>query len=194
MPQYNLIQRPDLNDRLVRSLGIRERAPAPSLSPEVQAVILLEDLTTSSPFERSLMRECGGFITAGPVAGQYSGIAINNPAGSGCVIRFDRAQVWAAAASRIDIGPWAQAVPAGTGSRYFMDPRFGGQPTGQLRNGTSIVTPVNPVTGWYEVAANTPVDLDRLGIIIPPGYMAGISLATVNVMLSACLRWVEFIA
>lgn len=194
MAQFNLIQRPDLNDRLVRALGIRERAPAPNLSPEVQAVILLEDLTTSSPFQRSLMRECAGIGTAGPVAGQYSAIVVSNPAGSGSVIRIDSITAWASAATRLQVGPWTQAIPAGSLSRYFLDPRFDGVPTGALRNGTNAVLGISALRSWSFAAANTAVELKSLGIIVPPGYMAGFALETQNLMLSGSMQWTEFTA
>lgn len=191
MAQYNLIQRPDLNDRLVRALGIRERAPASVLSPEVMPVILLEDLTTSSPFERSLTRQAGGFINIGPVGGQYSHLALYNPAGSGTVARLDHVAAWTGATSSIYLGAYPAAPPAGTGSRFFADPRFGGSPTCQLRNGTTGVLSTLPQYAAGTIASTT-VQFDDLGMIVPPGFLVAVSVAAVNVQLSAAFQWVEF--
>lgn len=57
----NLIQVPDLSRKLVTRYGIREKAPAPTLSTEVVPVVLVDDLIGESDLVRPRIRPASGF-------------------------------------------------------------------------------------------------------------------------------------
>ncbi len=45
VPPKGLIQNPTIQARLVKNLSLRERVPAPTLAPEISAVVIVEDLS-----------------------------------------------------------------------------------------------------------------------------------------------------
>lgn len=194
MAQFNLIQRPDLNDRLVRALGIRERAPAATLSPEVVPIVLLEDLSKHSPYERSLQRVAGAFGVHASSGGQQPCIQLKNPAASGTVLMLERVCVSGLTiAGRFIIGQGAPSMTdlVGTLSKFWKDSRFDGNPVGDARNGQKAVSPVLTIFGCV-LALNQFLVIDNLELVIPPGKSVFAQLQVANAQFEASMEWSEY--
>lgn len=83
----NLIQVPDLTRKLVTRYGLREKAPAPTLSPEIVPVVLVDDLIAESDLIRPRIRPCAGFCQVNTAAAQGL-VGLRNPSGSGVIIHL----------------------------------------------------------------------------------------------------------
>ena len=103
-PEHNIIQAPELIDRLSRRLGLRQSHITPALAEGVQAVILLEDLTART--HSSLPRFLAGISPPGGATPEKSTVIMLNPILSGRIIRLRKLRVHgtcdAAAASGVN--------------------------------------------------------------------------------------------
>jgi hypothetical protein len=199
MRQFNLVQRPDIGDRLARSLKINERNPAPTLSPELQPVVIAEDLSVQSPYDSPLRRRAGSGVEVAAVAGQYSQIELTNPTDSGVVAMLKRMAFAAGASTNLSFGFKSGAVGAlpATASRFWKDPRLagptlGGFPTAVMRYGSDPVVGVGYPFGYYRLSTTMLTGFEEQEVIIPPGFTFRASLLAVNVVLYAQLEWDEY--
>lgn len=204
---YNLIQKGALQERLSRGLGIQERSPAPTLDAVVQPVVILEDLTQQSPFVQPVDRRvwCGRSFTA--AAGEFTYIALVNPAGSSCVAVLDFFSVTSAtnfiavAGHIVTPANLAAAVASGIlQSCFYADPRNG------VNGATAIQAwlggDVNPQawmlqsmlfrwsTGAIETARFQP---PMLPFVIPPGFGWMAADDTANHAQNYTLSWREYV-
>jgi hypothetical protein len=201
--EFNTIQRPDLILRLQQFFGIRQSNIAPTLSPTVQAVALVADLTqrrgdrqlTDSP---TVPLICGAFKNVGPVAGQFSRIKLRNPDTSGVTVKIRSLYL----DSLFSLGYiMRDAVDLAVGGQLGLDTSF--RPPGSLINfitpkcllssDTNAAPLADQVFFLQASAAGSKLfnALDPIAIIAP-GDSFTIQSSSANVQLICSLAWEEF--
>jgi hypothetical protein len=173
VPEFNLIQRGELQERLVRGLVIKERSPAPSLEATVQAVVLLEDLTRQSPFIQPVEKRWSRGRSFAGVAAELSMYAIRNPAGSGIVTVVDSIIVSAGITQSFQVGRNGTATLGLLGSPLYIDRRNGvasavqifegSDPLSQLTEGPMLQARVAVGAAWEMIPRS------YSGILLSPG-------------------------
>lgn len=195
MATFNQIQRPDLLQRLTKRLGLNERAPVSTLQPELQAVVLLEDLSTQSPFVQPTGRLASATGLATAVVGQFSQFELENPAGSGIVAVVRRIMFDVNPAGTLDYGfrdPGGGNLVSST-TRAWWDQRLGGLPTCVPRYGANAVNFVNPRLGWFAKQSGLETSIiPGLEIVVDQGRVFRASLRMTGVQLDFTVEWQEF--
>ena len=177
MPEFNLIQRPDLTLRLQQMLGLRQAHITPSLAETVQAVVIMGDVRDTGG-ERQIVRPAWGGVEIGPAVGLFPRVALHNPAGSKSIITVRSIRIvnrFAAVAGEIfSLGLRGPSF-AGFGTPPTFPPEFRHSraidplSTGQVNVPAGLLT--------RELNAGT---LPESFVIIPPaGEMAELSVDVV---------------
>ena len=86
MAEYNLIQRPELIQRLQRRLGMRQAHITPTLSETLQPTIDIDHLVDTKDARREGFML--GLESNSPFAGEVISWSLVNPAGSGKIVRL----------------------------------------------------------------------------------------------------------
>jgi len=136
----NTIQVPDLGRKLVTRYGLREKSPTPTLAPEVQAVVLVDDLTAESDLIRPRIRPVSGRLA---VTGATTPVVLGlqNPIGSGIIIHTQFATLDAIGAG-IRGNFFFNTVAAGAtiGTQVYRNGLFvGNPPAGRMIGGTTAI-------------------------------------------------------
>jgi|SRR5216684_2914144 len=194
MARYNEILVGRYNRRLQKLLGMKGEPPAPQLSTEIQANLML----FSGKEERYLegWNHFGGSITAGPVAAVNSGMRLRNPLTSGVIAVVEKLMYGEVAADSyvFNHGPQAAdlaGIVSGTVLRF--DPRGATNPACVLSNATTVAS-FAQVKGNMLAPANSSVDFiadTEHQFVIAPGDAAQIITIAVNVQLLCLIWWRE---
>lgn len=197
----NLIQRGDLQERLAKVLRIYgETSPAPTLAPEVQAVVILEELTSQSLAINPISKRYTGSVDlAAGGAGFLANAKLDNPAASGVIIRVDSVRVGSILAQTVQIGRTDQAIAVvGALPEISHDTRGPGAAGTYTAQAINAVNCVQFAFSIEQIAANTSRDcyptFDRNGVILVPGEGFGINGLTANQQLRVSVTWTEFTA
>lgn len=195
--EFNLVQRPDLQQRLSRGLNIiGEKSPARTLDPTIQATVILEDLTKQgSPFESPVDRRAWG--SSGPiagVAGELGKAAVVNPASSGIIIAIDWYGGYAAATAGIILGRLdiSGLLPLANGD--FSDTRHGPNSVIQIYTGTDPGSTLTAEFGrmkFNSTGAGTSF-YPLPPIIVQPGENFGIESVVAATEVGFFFSWVEY--
>ena len=195
--EFNLIQRPDLQQRLTRGLDIvGEKSPARTLDPTVQAVVLLEDLTRGgTPFDQPVDRRAG--TSSGPVAAVVGEIALMlcvNPANSGLVVVLDTMGVFADATMEFIVGRFQNTGIALVAPGDYYDLRHGPNSPVEVWAGTNAVSVVTAELGRFKGnSTGAGYQYTNLPpIVLSPGEAAGIEMVTANIRCGASFAWLEY--
>ena len=188
MADFNLIQRGELQQRLVRGLEIKERAPAPNLAPEVVPVVLLEDLTRQTPFNQAIGRHAFGNTNVSAVVGEFGQSDLVNPVGSGVIaivtgVTCDTAGTYSV--GRLTGNPAAN--PAGLG---WMDNRNGPVPTIRHNFGAD---PINVIAQSFYRFLMTETRWHELHHVLLPGESVTIQISTANLNFVVTWNWTEYL-
>jgi hypothetical protein len=201
LPEFNLIQRPDLILRLQQFTGLRQAHVTPALAETIQPVIIAGDIRdekiprpTTLQFWNSASAGAGG-------AGLFARVQLRNPAGSNTLItvREMRLQGGGGAAHTFDMILFASALDLAVASltagqlragRLGIDP-LAIRPKGIVSaDGNVAAAPINTV---YRV--KHPLDgearIDDIAIVIPAGAALLVQLAEANISLSGSFAWDE---
>lgn len=191
---FNQIQRADLQQRLMRGLGIQERSPAPVLSPDVQAVVLLEDFTTQSPYVAPTGRHACAFGQVAAVAAQFTQFELINPTGTGVVgvgkklIFSTNASALMAWGFRIDGAP--DLVSSTT--RQWTDQRLGGFPTLTVKySARAAIEAFN--LGIARCSSVDALQIQLPDVVLEPGRVLRCQCLSLNVPLDFSIEWEEWI-
>jgi hypothetical protein len=200
MTDVNRIQRGDLQQRIASVLRIYgEPSPAPTLAPEMQAVVVVEDLESQSlalnpinkRYSTSLDQAAGG-------AGTFNYWTLFNPLDSGVIARVDSLRVGSLLAQTVRIGrPDPLNLPGGTLAENPHDSRGPGAATRSTAStpGSNFILEELSIE---MIPANTTKDCfptwDRHGIILVPGQGFGLFGVTANQLLRVSSSWTEFTA
>lgn len=198
MAEHNLIQRADLQQRLTRGLEMHERAPAPVLSPDVQPVVLLADLSELVQFLDPAKFPGAGGMPQAAVVGERSIVALVNPVGSQMVVAVKRVFVSVATASQVQLargGAGLIATLAFPGGAYFLDSRSGLEHPIRIGFGSDPATQlVAPIYSDQRIVASSPIDIwsaDDPPIVLNPGEsLAAETIA--NIALNVDYRFVAW--
>jgi len=189
MPEFNLVQRGELQDRLVRGLIIKERAPAPTLAPEIVPTVLLEDLTRQTPFQQAVARDAFANQNVPAVVAEFAQSDILNPAGSGVIALITQIAVDTNGTYSVGrLTGTAATTAAGVG---WMDNRNGPVPTLRHFVGSD---PINVVAQPFFRFLAPHTILHSLHHILLPGETITIQIATANLNFVPTWWWTEFIA
>lgn len=158
MTQFNLIQNGELQTRLAKGLQISERTPAPVLSSEIQAIVVLEDLShrNLASVEESPAIYSAFFGIAG-VVGNYSLGTVSVPVGSSFVLRI--LEGWSTVTINVQHAfGWMDPafIPAGAISPRPHDLRNISLPVPVVRFGTDAVSRIQFIDTVYRTAAQLP--------------------------------------
>lgn len=176
-----LVGRP--NAILHKLLNMKEGAPSPQLSPDLQAVLVLEN---DRPEFKFLGGETlgMGFGDAAAGAANYSHVGLINPVGSGVLVVVERVLLALTAAGSIgQIGLQAIGATAwSTAHAYMRDtrgyPASGSGQTSAL-TGTFVGADLGAAHGylWQQPLGANRIDLD---MVLSPGFVALVRPGTVN--------------
>lgn len=187
----NLIQRPDLNQRLTKALEIKgQKSPILQLDNSVVAVVIAEDLTKQAEWLTPTDYQLASSVAITAVAGQSGILAITNPVGSGVVAVVQR--VTATGGSKFRFGLVDPvAVPAAPAAIAFRDRRNVGAPICRAFSGTDAV--IRIVNDYLAFQAGTAVATpwyETDGIVIQPGDTFGVQAETQNILVQPTI-WLE---
>lgn len=191
---FNQIQRADLQQRLMRGLGIQERSPAPVLAPDVQAVVLLEDFTTQSPYVAPTGRHACAAGQVSAVAAQFCQFELINPAGTG-VVGVAKKIYFSTNASALM--SWGFRVPGeadlvSTTTRLWTDQRLGGFPTLQVRYSARNTIGAFAL-GIARASATDALVVELPDVVLEPGQVLRCQCLSLNVPVDFTLEWEEWI-
>jgi hypothetical protein len=167
-PPSNLIQNATIQRRLMDRLQIKERGPVPTVSPEVQPVIIVDDVRT--PENADDVRRCMSGLAPGAVAAQFSTAMIRNPIGSGVNLHFRWAVITNGAAASVDIQIGTRANTAVTPSTAtYADRRVAGTGRASVVTSNEVGFPALNGLATTRLFDGTPARIDLDGVVIPPG-------------------------
>jgi hypothetical protein len=194
MADFNTIQRAELQLRLSRGLSMNERAPAPTLASDVQAVVLLEDLTKQTPFASPVDRRFFGGAVVTAVAAEFSAVGIQNPASSG-VVAVIRKVRFRGTANPITFGRLINALVTGLALAPIAipaDSRLGPTSALVVLQGTSVI-PLAPTPMFVLAMSNTVTAPEHEpNVVLLPGETFVMEGGTVNLPFDAFAEWVEY--
>jgi hypothetical protein len=196
MADFNTIQRGELQLRLSRGLSINERAPAPSLASDVQAVVLLEDLTKQTPFSSPVDRRFFGGSQVAAVAGEFSCVAIQNPATSGVVAVIRKVRIRGTANPAV-CGRLLNAFVTGlavAAAGVPADSRLGPTSALTVLDGTSPALLAPNIMFVLALSATVTAPEHEPNVVILPGESWIMEAGTVNLPFDAYAEWVEYVA
>ena len=81
-----LIQDPEFNTRLVKRFGLRERVSAPTLAPEIQPVVLVDDVFNVPDYAATQRRRCAGSASFATTVSELGFVELFNPATSSVLV------------------------------------------------------------------------------------------------------------
>lgn len=183
------------NDLVKRVLRMTESQPIQQLAPELQAGMSVDE----DPAEQWILKgkntwSTSGPLTAGPVAGQISGVGIRNPAGSSQLVVVLGYRIVTCAT-----GPADFSFIAGTGGTAANAVQYTDLRNGSIVNNSGAGFPMSLGFNGAAITRN-PIDqhpATRVGetftrspwvIALPPGWQALLVNQTVNEAISA-LMW-----
>jgi hypothetical protein len=196
-----LIQTPVPGRRLQLGLNLEGAPPTPSLNPELQPVVIVDDyreLDYQSPgSERPAQQD--QYVAAGGAA-VFGYIMLQNPTRSGMLLNVRAVRSWLTAAANPDnyMAIWNYATASGLGR--FRDTRFvagssGPYPAGKVTTGTYTgAAPSWQLIGHLRSVYNAVSILDWTDFgpwIISPGWSLVVIDATANESLYAMFSWTE---
>lgn len=197
MPLPNEIQTGRYNAILHKLLGITEGAPAPSLAPDLFAMLALE---VDRPEWRFLagQRLCSGgkYLAAGG-AGNFNSFVLWNPAGSGILAvvtdlanAFNSARVFTLRANATEPSGAGYGSTAYRGLRDFRyTPSATAKPTCLLYSmATAAPVGINVLTQLNLTAGGV---IQNLGIVIPPATGLSFEDSVANQEDRIALAWYE---
>jgi hypothetical protein len=170
----NLIQSPDVDERLRRAFGIANTQVAPVIAPEIVPVVIVADLANTAPPGGSpTVRE---FYARGLAVGANTAyIQFFNPADSGHYIRFLDWWIRSSVADTIDLIKLdAEFDPSPTGGiSFFEDLGLTGLPVITVATGTTVA-PASTANTLFAVdvgasAGNFATVQYHTQMFVPPG-------------------------
>lgn len=197
MTDRNIIQRGELNMRLLRGLEVRQRAgEGLLLADQVVPCVTLEDLTKQSlavePGERRAYAS-SGIIPA--VAAQFGGMAVQNPVGSGALIAIRGFNISTSTTQQHVIGIADISVLATLQTPWWSDPRNTGIPFAVVKSGSpgasNILTELTRVNMGTTTCQNLIAWPPDFAIVLVEGQAFGIQSAVANQATTISLIWDE---
>lgn len=151
-----IIQRPDLVAKVRQTYDLLGPDAISTISPEMVAVVLVDDLTREKPVGK---RAHGGYgFSANPV--NVGMVGVRNPQGSGVDLYVEQVSMWSAAGTTLTLAE--DYLPNQTSSQYaWKDQNELGEPTGILcyqdvaaAGNVRAQVPVVALTAYYIRNAN----------------------------------------
>jgi hypothetical protein len=192
--EAGLIQSANIGQRLIQALGIRGRTQAPTLAPDVQPVILVEDLTDQNWYSQLVDRAAGGSNLIAPTAGQYATLQLYNPATSGVVAIVDWVAAMTPSSASLLYFYLSQTEQANASpTSVFTDTAKlqTATPSCRMRSGDTVAAQFGFQLGiMYSSTTNVPREMEPK-VILAPGWGFGVALQAASVNLLASFRWRE---
>lgn len=150
VPEFNLIQRPDLILRLQQMLGIRQAHITPSLAETVVPVVVFGDVRDTGG-DRQIVRKAWGSVDLLPTVGTFGHVALGNPVTSRTIVTVRHIRMHNPIAASTNDRRWSMGL---------VGPNFTGLPTlignqfkqfrhtraVDLRSDGSVLLPVAQIT------------------------------------------------
>jgi len=189
MPR-GLIQTPDTQTRLSKRFGIRERVTAPTLAPELQPVVIVDDVFNVPDYASTTRRACIGRKSVAANVGQVGSVWLRNPLGSGVLAIVKRMWCSTQANGQEMIGILDSTGLPGAAAQTtrFINVRIAGLPQVRMEENNLGPTPAggSPVFGFLSSAAGA-VTQDLTGWVLPPDHH--ISMHSVQTNLGVLVTW-----
>lgn len=185
----NEIQVGRYNGVLHKLLGMPEGAPSPTLATDVFPMLALE---VDRPEWKFLGGErlCGGRMTDGNVAAQYSHVGLRNPAGSGMLVVVQKILIGFAANGAMYVALRAISTADNIYATYTRDSRWPGLlGSAKIIDHTTAVAQGTPYA-YIRGLANTTAQLTD-PYVLHPGYDLLVRNAAVNVQVDCSFMWTE---
>jgi len=176
---FNEIGEGGINQGLVKRLGMQVSTAAPTLSPELGAVLVLENDRMEGRQPRNEFT-FGVGANVGAVVGENAHITLQNPAAQRNIIVVEA--VYGSVASRISVTQIAPPI-GGALAAQPLDTRSTGSAAGPY----SGTTPTPPPRAFQAPAAATQI----LEYVITPGWCFVISAEQSNTAATLAVRWRE---
>jgi hypothetical protein len=197
LSEFNSIQKGLHQRMLTRAFRLRSVAPAPILTPEVQPVAIVENLSVVGPYSDALIRRASAFGAVAAVAAQVSMVSLQNPPGSGtlAVVRAINASRRTAGAISL-IGEVNFVTNAGGGIRIFTDSRVAAQgtPVCNIATGNTAGTFLQLGGGLlFQIPSLDNVAVAGDGFVLAPGSTFLFQSVQLNVDFDVAFLWDEFV-
>jgi len=188
------VRRVDLQQRLIRGLGLKESGAASTLAPQLQAVVILDDLRSQVAAIED--RSCSGsMVGLTPTIGQFEQMQLFNPAGSNIIILVDLIRLYPSGTVGVGIYQSSTALTNldSANNKTLRDTRFtGAGPTGELRNESTAGSPSITVAAATLVQNPVMGGEFRMTTILKPGSGINIGQRTVTLGVDAVyFEWRE---
>lgn len=196
--EYNQILRGELQQRLARGLEIKDKSPARTLDPTVQAVVLLEDLTKQSITTAPLERRCGGGEVIGAGVGFLGIVTLFNPAAAKQIVVVEEITFRVNGTGAVRWGLTTGVINEPEVNRpFFYDWRNGAppiEPTSQLFAGAvAAADSISWIVGRLAQGSTTSPGLVPInGLVLLPGVGFQVAAETANLEFSVFFRWLEY--
>jgi len=200
--ESGLIQEPDIQRRLVRAYGLRDRTAAATLAPELVPVVIVDDVREPDATRTGLRIPFAAYTEVTVGAGGSGVAVLKNPAGSGVVARVTEVMVSQTVAVFIAFG-WFNLATLTTTSihRGPLNPRRQGAQTNPPFYQSVCRMEDDPTTGpaivtglWAgDVRDFFPVPCRQWpgALVLPPGTMVGWRSTSIGNHFVATFQWTE---
>lgn len=191
----NEIQVGRYNGLLHKLLDMKEAAPAPTLAPDIFAVLALEADRPEWAFLAGI-KLCSASVNIAANAGFPSIMQLSNPPGSGIIVIVSKGNAWrnSDGVILVDISSTSTGLPVSV-NHFVRDPRWGA-PGGV--SPTAVVTSSNAIAAFGPTIERVHQELQASSshltfppLMLTPNSSVQIATADNNTGLVASLHWEE---
>lgn len=187
---YNQAAEFGLQQLITRRLTTPGGLPAPTVAPEMFPVISLENDRPEWGFLKG-ERHMTGFYQGGPTVGNFEGVELRNPAGSGVIVVVNRIVTIAAADTRY----YRAAAPiagllGGTAPMDLRDPMPGANING-IATIAGAAAPGLPPGGLMRRVEQGGYVEHRENWVLPPNTALQVYVGATNLLLTCWFNWTE---
>lgn len=192
---FNQILNPRLTSPLVRIFGMKTGGnPAPTLAPEVQPTLDINDADPSLAWLRLERLLAFNFSLAAGGAGNWTAVMIRNPANSGALLVIERFLGASAAADVVSATISAAADYTTAGSPSPRDTRWitpAGSYVGTGRASSQITLVASPAGFVHTRSPQNTFLVLEAPVVLSPGWAFVLYPGIANAALSGFVQWRE---
>jgi len=191
---FNHILNARFSALLTRAFAIKgPGSPVPTLAPEISPSYDVNSRDDAALAFLRMEKLCGIGQQVGPVAAEYAGACLLNPAGSGLLLEVEQLIVFSTGTvfAYLGVGTSGLATPV---NPFVRDTRWGPVSGGTYSAAAKVSQETNAVLPGGNAIARFPpnaLGFFAMPIVISPGHRLILANGTVNLAIAYTMQWRE---